>query len=116
MAGTGRDIVMSAHGFSIYQIAGDLRRQPGDQGAGAQPDRRRGRACWPRCRPSTRLVFLANPNNPTGTMLPYEEVARLRAGLPPDVLLVLDAAYAEYVDPAGLRRRARGWWMPATTR
>ena len=47
--------------------------------------------------PATRLVFLANPNNPTGSMLPYEEVARLRAGLPPEVLLVLDAAYAEYV-------------------
>jgi histidinol-phosphate aminotransferase len=48
--------------------------------------------------PSTRLVFLANPNNPTGSMLPYEEVARLRAGLPQEVLLVLDAAYAEYID------------------
>ncbi len=48
--------------------------------------------------PATRLCFLANPNNPTGSMLPYEEVARLRAGLPAEVLLVLDAAYAEYVE------------------
>jgi histidinol-phosphate aminotransferase len=48
--------------------------------------------------PATRLMFLANPNNPTGSMLPYAEVARLRAGLPPEVLLVLDAAYAEYVE------------------
>ncbi len=48
--------------------------------------------------PRTRMVFLANPNNPTGSLLPQSEVARLRAGLPPDVLLVLDAAYAEYVD------------------
>jgi len=47
---------------------------------------------------ATRLVFLANPNNPTGSMLPFNEVARLRAGLPEDVLLVLDAAYAEYVE------------------
>ncbi|MBX6425539.1 MAG: histidinol-phosphate transaminase [Variibacter sp.] len=45
----------------------------------------------------TRLVFLANPNNPTGTYLPFDEVRRLHAGLPPHVLLVLDAAYAEYV-------------------
>ncbi len=43
-------------------------------------------------------MFLANPNNPTGSMLPYDEVARLRAGLPPEVLLVLDSAYAEYVE------------------
>ena len=45
----------------------------------------------------TRIVFLANPNNPTGTYLPIEEVRRLHAGLPPHVLLALDAAYAEYV-------------------
>jgi histidinol-phosphate aminotransferase len=45
----------------------------------------------------TRVVFLANPNNPTGTYIPIGEVRRLRAGLPPNVLLVLDAAYAEYV-------------------
>src|SRR5690606_5560343 len=45
----------------------------------------------------TKIVFLANPNNPTGTYLPFEEVRRLHAGLPASVLLVLDAAYAEYV-------------------
>jgi len=45
----------------------------------------------------TRIVFLDNPNNPTGTYLPFDEVRRLHAGLPPHVLLVLDAAYAEYV-------------------
>jgi len=45
----------------------------------------------------TRLVFLANPNNPTGTYLPVSEVRRLHAGLPGHVILVLDAAYAEYV-------------------
>jgi len=48
----------------------------------------------------TRVVFLANPNNPTGTFLPAGEVARLHAGLPADVLLVVDQAYAEYLDSA----------------
>src|SRR5512139_1826649 len=47
--------------------------------------------------PRTRVVFLANPNNPTGTYIPFDEVKRLHKGLPQDVLLVLDAAYAEYV-------------------
>jgi histidinol-phosphate aminotransferase len=45
----------------------------------------------------TRMVFLANPNNPTGTCLSFDEVKRLHRGLPGNVLLVLDAAYAEYV-------------------
>tara|TARA_B100001939_G_scaffold348109_1_gene372733 strand:- start:2543 stop:3628 length:1086 start_codon:yes stop_codon:yes gene_type:complete len=44
----------------------------------------------------TKVVVLANPNNPTGTYLPFEEVKRLRQGLREDVLLILDAAYAEY--------------------
>ena len=45
----------------------------------------------------TKIVFLANPNNPTGTYMPFDEVKRLHRSLPPHVLLVLDAAYAEYV-------------------
>src|ERR1700728_3087223 len=45
----------------------------------------------------TKLVWLATPNNPTGTYLPFDEVKRLRAGLPAHVLLVLDAAYSDYV-------------------
>ena len=45
----------------------------------------------------TRIVFLANPNNPTGTYIPFDEVKRLHAGLRDDILLVLDGAYAEYV-------------------
>jgi histidinol-phosphate aminotransferase len=48
----------------------------------------------------TRIVFIANPNNPTGTYLPEDALTRLRAGLRPDVLLVIDAAYAEYMDRA----------------
>jgi histidinol-phosphate aminotransferase len=45
----------------------------------------------------TKILFLANPNNPTGTYLSFAEVKRLHAALPPDCLLVIDAAYAEYV-------------------
>jgi histidinol-phosphate aminotransferase len=45
----------------------------------------------------TRIVFIANPNNPTGTYLPFDEIKRLHQGLPSNVIFVLDAAYAEYV-------------------
>jgi histidinol-phosphate aminotransferase len=95
--GPGRDILMTEHGFSIYHIAGTY--------AGSRVIKTRERnltadvdAILAAVSPATRLCFLANPNNPTGSMLPYEEVARLRAGLPAEVLLVLDAAYAEYVE------------------
>ena len=47
--------------------------------------------------PRTKLVFIANPNNPTGTYLPFDEVKRLHRALPPHVILVIDAAYSEYV-------------------
>jgi len=50
-----------------------------------------------RVTPKTKIVFIANPNNPTGTYIPFDEVRRLRQGLPENVLLVLDAAYSEYV-------------------
>lgn len=97
--GPGTELVMSAHGFLIYEIAGTLagmtvRRAP-ERGLAADID-----AMLAQVTPATRLVFLANPNNPTGSMVPSGEVARLRAGLPADVLLVIDAAYAEYVDRA----------------
>jgi len=94
--GPGRDIVMSAHGFAIYFIAGTY--------AGSRvikaPERQLTAdvdAMLAAVSPATRLVFLANPNNPTGSMLPQAEVERLRANLPPEVLLVIDSAYAEYV-------------------
>jgi histidinol-phosphate aminotransferase len=94
--GPGRDIIMSAHGFTIYQIAGTY--------AGSRvikvPERNMTAdldAMLAAVSPATRLIFLANPNNPTGSMIPAEEVARFRTALPPEVLLVLDAAYAEYV-------------------
>jgi histidinol-phosphate aminotransferase len=94
--GPGRDIIMSAHGFSIYEIAGTY--------AGSRvikvPERNLTAdldAMLAAVSPATRMVFLANPNNPTGSMVRAEEVTRFRAALPPEVLLVLDAAYAEYV-------------------
>ena len=94
--GPGRDIVMSAHGFTIYEIAGVY--------AGSRvikvPERNMCAdldAMLAAVSPATRLVFIANPNNPTGSMVNAAEMARFRAALPAHVLLVIDAAYAEYV-------------------
>ena len=96
-SGPGTEILMSEHGFSIYPIAARF--------AGARtvtaPERNMTAdvdALLAKVSPATRILFLANPNNPTGSMVPAEEVARLRDRLPPEVLLVLDAAYAEYVE------------------
>jgi histidinol-phosphate aminotransferase len=94
--GEGTELVMSAHGFIMYDLAG---RYAGCRvikvpERDLQPDVD---AMLAAVGPRTRLVFLANPNNPTGSLLSASEVGRLRAGLPGDVLLVLDAAYAEYV-------------------
>lgn len=96
-AGPGDEVVHSAHGFLMYRISA--------LAAGARPvsvpERARHAdvdAILARCNARTRLVFLANPNNPTGTMLPEAEVARLAGSLPSGALLVLDAAYAEYVE------------------
>ncbi len=95
--GAGTDMIMTEHGFAIYEIAGRL--------AGCRvvktPERQRTTdvdAILAAVTPATRMVFIANPNNPTGTFLPAAEATRLRHALPPDVLLVLDAAYAEYLD------------------
>lgn len=95
--GSGTELVMTTHGFSIYAIAGEyagcrIVKAP-ERNLTSDVD-----AILSAVSPATKLVFLANPNNPTGTMIATAEVDRLRAGLPPDVLLVLDGAYAEYVD------------------
>jgi histidinol-phosphate aminotransferase len=99
-AGPGDEVLYSRHGFLMYKLSA--------QAAGATPvsapetdltadvD-----ALLAACTERTRLVFLANPNNPTGTLLPQAEVERLAAGLPPQALLVIDAAYAEYVSAPG---------------
>lgn len=92
----GDEAVYSQYGFLVYPIA--------IQSSGAKPVIAAERdfladvdailAC---VTARTKMVFLANPNNPTGRYLPFAEVRRLHAGLPAQVLLVLDAAYAEYV-------------------
>ncbi len=98
-AGPGDEVLYSAYGFLVYPIAA--------KSAGATPVAAPERdlstdvdALIARAGPKTRIVFVANPNNPTGCCLPAREIARLRAGLPAEALLVIDAAYAEYVgDP-----------------
>lgn len=94
--GAGDEVIYSQHGFLVYKIAtlaaGGTPVVAPERDLTADVD-----AILARVTEKTRLVFLANPNNPTGTYLPFDEVRRLHAGLPGNVLLVLDAAYAEYV-------------------
>ena len=94
--GPGLNAVISAHGFSMYEIvirAADATPVIADEvDYTAQVDNMLAAVDG-----NTRVVFLANPNNPTGTYLPVDEVRRLHAGLPSNVILVLDGAYAEYV-------------------
>ncbi len=92
----GTEAIHTEHGFLVYEIvirANDARPVVApERELRADVD-----AILAAVSERTRIVFLANPNNPTGTYLPIDEVRRLRAGLPGHVLLVLDAAYAEYV-------------------
>ena len=94
--GPGDEGVYSEYGFLVYKIAitaaGGTPVVAKETELTASVD-----ALLAAVTPRTKVVFLANPNNPTGTYLPFDEVKRLHAGLPPHVLLVLDAAYAEYV-------------------
>ncbi|MCA0423235.1 MAG: histidinol-phosphate transaminase [Proteobacteria bacterium] len=94
--GPGDEGVFTEHGFLVYRIAitaaGGKPVVVKEKNLTADVD-----AILGAITPKTRIVFLANPNNPTGTYLPFEEVRRLHAGLRSDILLVLDAAYAEYV-------------------
>ena len=95
-AGGGDEVLFSEHGFAMYPIAalaaGARPVTAKDAGLTASVD-----GFLEKLTDRTRIVFLANPNNPTGTYLPTSEVERLHAALPENVLLVLDAAYAEYV-------------------
>jgi histidinol-phosphate aminotransferase len=94
--GPGDEGIYTEHGFLLYRIvilaAGATPVVAPETEFKADVD-----AILARVTQRTRVVFLANPNNPTGTYLAIDEVRRLRAALPADVLLVLDAAYAEYV-------------------
>ena len=92
----GDEAIHTTHGFLVYPIA--------TLGSGAKPIVAPEKnytadvdAILARVTERTKVVFLANPNNPTGTYVPFDEVRRLHRALPPHVLLVLDAAYAEYV-------------------
>jgi histidinol-phosphate aminotransferase len=94
--GPGDEAIYSAHGFLVYKIA--IMARGAAPVAAPETDLTANVDAILACvSPRTRLVFIANPNNPTGTYLPFDEVKRLREALPEDVLLVLDAAYAEYV-------------------
>ncbi len=95
-AGPGSEVLYSRHGFLMYPI--------GAQAVGATPLAVPERELTAdvdeflaRVTPRTRIVFVANPNNPTGTYLWADEMARLHAGLPRHVVLAIDAAYAEFV-------------------
>jgi len=94
--GPGDEVVHSAHGFMMYKIAATT--------CGATPVAAPEKdlcsdvdALLAAVTDKTKIMFVANPNNPTGTYLPASEVERLHAGLPDQVLLVIDSAYAEYV-------------------
>jgi histidinol-phosphate aminotransferase len=94
--GPGDEAVYSAHGFLMYKIAtlssGGTPVPVPEKDYRADVD-----AMLARVTDKTKVVFLANPNNPTGTYLPHDEVRRLHRGLPSHTLLVVDAAYSEYV-------------------
>ena len=94
--GPGDEGLFSQYGFLVYRIA--ILAAGGTPVVAPETDYTTDvDAILARVTPRTKIVFIANPNNPTGTYLPFDEVRRLHAGLPPHVLLVLDAAYAEYV-------------------
>ena len=94
--GPGDEGILTTHGFLIYKIAilaaGGVPVVAPERNHTSSVDDIL--ACVTK---KTRIVFIANPNNPTGTYLPFSEVKRLHAALPQDILLVLDGAYAEYV-------------------
>ncbi|WP_108816290.1 histidinol-phosphate transaminase [Loktanella sp. Alg231-35] len=96
-AGPGDEVLFTEHGFAMYPIYA--------RACGATPvvvpENERVvdvDAILKACTEKTKLVFIANPANPTGTMIGAAEVARLAEGLPPQAMLVLDGAYAEFVD------------------
>ena len=96
-AGECDEVLFTEHGFGMYRICA--------LGAGATPvevpeDERVTNvdALISRCTDNTKLIFVANPNNPTGTFVSLSEIERLADGIPQSTILVLDGAYAEYVE------------------
>ncbi len=96
-ASAGDDIVMSRHGFLMYKIYAQARGvntvMAPEKNLRTDVD-----AMLAAVTPKTKIVFVANPNNPTGSYITKAELAKLHAGLPPQVLLVVDAAYREYTN------------------
>jgi len=96
-AGPGDEVIHTEHGFAMYRISA--------LAAGATPVEVRENdrvtdvdAILAACNEKTKLVFIANPNNPTGTMIGEAEITRLADAIPPQAILVLDGAYAEYIE------------------
>ncbi len=95
--GEGDEGILTEHGFLVYPIA--IKTNSGTPVVAPERDLMTDvDAILAKVTDKTRIVFLANPNNPTGTYIPNAEVRRLRAGLRDDIVLVLDGAYAEYVE------------------
>jgi histidinol-phosphate aminotransferase len=94
--GAGDEAIMTEHSFLVYPIAtmanGAKCVVVPETDFTANVD-----AILAAVTPRTKIVWIANPNNPTGTYVPFDEVKRLQRSLPPHVLLVIDAAYSEYV-------------------
>ena len=96
-SGQGDEVIYTEHGFAMYKISA--------LAAGANPIvvKEKNRTTdinniLNKCNENTRLIFIANPNNPTGTMINLNQVQELAMKIPKQALLVLDGAYAEYVD------------------
>ncbi len=98
-AGVGDEIIHVRYGFAVYDIAtrriGATPVVVADKDYATDVD-----AILAAVTDKTRVVFVANPNNPTGTLTAPAEIRRLHAGLRGDIVLVLDQAYAEYLEPA----------------
>ena len=96
-AGAKDEVVFTEHGFLMYRISalavGATPVEVPERERMADVD-----AILKACTKRTKLVFIANPNNPTGTMISSAEMERLAEGLPPQAILVIDGAYAEYVE------------------
>jgi histidinol-phosphate aminotransferase len=92
----GDEAIYTTHGFLVYPIAtlgsGAIPVVAAEKNHTADVD-----AILGKVTDRTKIVFIANPNNPTGTYVPFDELKRLQRSLPPHVLLVVDAAYSEYV-------------------
>lgn len=101
--GPGRAAVFSAHAFAVYflvtqAVSAQPKFAPAQPSAAAQPYGHDTEAMLAQLDETVRVVFVANPNNPTGTWLTRTEVERLLAAIPREVIVVLDEAYIEYVD------------------